>query len=460
MQESTLFDEFDAVSAKAWKQKIQYALKGADYNERLVWESPEGIKVKPFYHADDAKNPLIGMDSRAREWKIGELNFVGDASKSNQKAHHLLQAGTESLIFILPSEDINLKKLFQGIDLTAFPIHFDPQFLSEGFSKEVQASLDGAGTNIHLHLDPIGHLARTGNWYFNMERDFSLLEAILAQNRSNTLGSIISVDTGLYQNAGANMVQQLAYALGHANEYLNRYAAIPLQGITFKVAIGGNYFFEIAKLKALRLLWSSLAKEYGIRTDCHILAMPSKRNKTVYAYNTNMLRSTTECMSAILGGADTVCNMPYDALYHKNNEFGDRIARNQLLLLKHESFFNGEHDPTEGSYYLDEITRQLSQKALELFKTIEADGGFPKQLKAHTIQRKIQESADKEQLRFDKKEDVLVGTNQYVHEGERMEDSLELYPFVKTKARKTLIVPIIPRRLAETLEQKRLEEEG
>src|SRR5690606_37466381 len=161
--------------------------------------------------------------------------------------------------------------------------------------------------------------------------------------------------------------RQLAYALAQLNEYLNAFASKPetVNKTIFKVATGSNYFFEIAKIRALRLLYASLAKEYAINAECHIVAMPSKRNKTLYDYNVNMLRTTTECMSAVLGGADTICNLPYDALYHKSNEFGERISRNQLLILKHESYFDSVTNASDGSYYIESLTTQLAEKALE-----------------------------------------------------------------------------------------------
>jgi methylmalonyl-CoA mutase len=381
---------------------------------------------------------------------------VGDVVKSNQKALALLERGVESLIFTIPKEDIDLEKMLTGIDLAKVPIHFELHFLTPKFVKKGLDLFRENPENCHLLIDPIGHLARSGNWHQNLESDFAQLKEILSHEKAADVGSLIAVDVSLYQNAGANMVQQLAYALGHANEYLNLGA---LGNISFKVAVGSNYFFEIAKLRALRLLWKTLANEYGLSADCHLLAVPSLRNKTIYAYNTNMLRTTTECMSAILGGVDTVSNLPYDALYHKNNEFGDRLARNQLLLLKYESGFDGKIDPAAGNYYIENLTDQLAEQALRLFKSIEGDGGFLKQLKTHTIQRKIKESAQKEQLLFDKGQEVLVGTNKYRHEEDRMKNDLELYPFMKTHNRKTLIEPIIPKRLAETMEQNRLEHE-
>jgi methylmalonyl-CoA mutase len=255
------------------------------------------------------------------------------------------------------------------------------------------------------------------------------------------------------------MVQQIAYSLSHANEYFNRITPIS-QPIVFEVSVGTNYFFEIAKLRALRLLFNLIAKEYNHNFDCHLLVSPTKRNKTLYQYNINMLRTTTECMSAILGGADAIVNLPYDALYHKDNEFSDRIARNQLLILKHESHFDKVNNPADGSYYIESLTNQLSEKALTLFKDIEANGGFLKQLNEGIIKKKIQESAHKEQELFDSNQEILVGTNQYINKKDSMKDNLELFPFVKIKPRKTLISPIIEHRLAEKVEKERLKNEN
>ena len=173
-----------------------------------------------------------------------------------------------------------------------------------------------------------------------------------------------------------------------------------------------------------------------------------------------MLRTTTECMSAILGGANTIVNLPYDSIYHKSNEFGERIARNQLLVLKHESYFDKVNNPSDGSYYIESITNQLSEKALDVFKDIENNGGFLSQLKAGTIQRKVKESASKEQQQFDNGEDVLLGSNKHPNTNDKMKNELELYPFVKINSRKTLIEPIIEKRLSEQLEQKRLKDEN
>lgn len=456
MSKTSLFDGFSEVSSKAWKQKIQVDLKGADYNDTLVWESPEGIKVKPFYHSDDKVNEAFHSSSVINSWSVGQSIYVQNATMANEKAIIALHRGVESLHFIIPSEDVKIEALLKNIGLGLTPIYFDLQFLSSAYVKKILDFVGDAIANIFLNIDIIGHLGRSGNWYFNLKQDHDILADILNMNMPN----IISVDVSLYENAGANMAQQLAYAIAHANEYLNHNDNLnKLQGLTFKVSVGTNYFFEIAKLRALRVLWSTLATEYGLSFDCHILATPTKRNKTLYDYNVNMLRTTSESMVAVLGGANTVCNLPYDAIYHKDNEFGERIALNQLLLLKNESHFDKVGNASDGSYYIESLIQQLAEKALLLFKTIEKDGGFLSQLKQHTIQRKIKESAQKQEDSFEAGTEVLVGTNKYQNENDKMQHDLELYPFVKQSPRKTLIEPIIEKRLAEVLEQNRLKDE-
>ena len=164
-------------------------------------------------------------------------------------------------------------------------------------------------------------------------------------------------------------------------------------------------------------------------------------------------------MSGILGTADAICNTAYDAIYHKTNEFGQRIARNQLLILKNESYFDQIENPADGTYYIESLTKQFAEKALALFKQIEAGGGFVTQLIEGKIQKKIKDSAAKEQKAFDEQQKILVGTNAFINSEDKMKSELELYPFVKMNPRKTLIEPIIPKRLAEQAEQKRLKDE-
>lgn len=455
-----MFENFQDISSKSWKQRIQFDLKGADYNDTLIWNAPEGIQVKPFYHKDDLENTKIALRT-PEKWLAGQVIFVANAVKANLKAHDAIARGAESLSFTIPSEKINSKELLRGIDTQQTPIQFNFQFLSGSYVDKLLKLPQISPQNTYLNIDIIGHLGRSGNWYNNLEEDHSKLLALISANPDI---HSLAIDMSLYQNAGANIVQQLAYGLAHANEYLNlidQKMKTPLTttGFNFKPAIGGNYFFEIAKLRALRVLWESLSKEYDISPECHITAAPSLRNKTIYGYNTNMIRTSMENMAGILGGANTINCLPYDAIYHKENEFGERIARNQLLILKYESHLDKVSNAADGSYYIEKLTAQLAEKALALFKSIEASGGFLKQLKSHTIQKKISESAQMESALFNEGQEVLVGANAYQNKMDIMKDNLQLYPFVKTNPRKTLIAPIIEKRLAEELEQDRLKNE-
>ena len=443
-----LLTDFDPVSAKAWKQKIQVDLKGAEYNETLISKTLEGIHIKPFYHNDDgiATTEIPGTPSG---WNITQGVFIDDVKIANNIAIDALEKGAEAIVFTA-EKPFNIPSVFKGFPFSKATIYFDFSFLDIDFAKELSLYLTKHNAEFYLNLDPVGKLSKEGNWFKSQKEDFNALQSL------SKTGNTISVDTTNYQNAGANMVQQLAYALAHANEYLNHQTT---SSITFKIATGTHYFFEIAKIRALRILYASLAKEYNCSQTCHVIAQPSRRNKTVYDYNINMLRSTTEAMSSILGGANAVCNMPYDVLYHKSNEFGERISRNQLLILKAESYFDVVSNPADGAYYIESVTQELASKALELFKQIEDGGGFIKQLLQGDIQKKIKESASKQQALFDNGSITLLGTNKHPNPMDLMKENLELFPFLKSNPRKTLIQPIIAKRLAEAIEQQRLAHE-
>ncbi len=462
-----LFSEFDPVSSKQWKQKIQFDLKGIDYNDALVWESNEGIKVKPFYHNDEAE--FLNIETSKKQFLICQSIFVSDVKKANFLAKDALKRGANTIEFEA-NEVFEIDQLLNGFVILSdseelFQIHFKLNFLSENFINELIEK--SSNFKIFLNIDSIGNLAKTGNWFSNNKEDHKILRDILKKATKNI--SILSVDASLYQNAGANIVQQVAYALAHGNEYLNEVADTIVSSsgvknelkldIQFHFSVGTNYFFEISKLRAFKYLWPMICDKYNAKIDSKIFVKPTLRNKTIYDYNINLLRTTTECMSAILGGADIISNIAYDRIYHKKNEFGERIARNQLLILQEESYFNNVHNITEGSYYVESLTKQIAEKALDLFKDIEKNGGFLKQLQAGTIQRKIEESAAKEQALFDNGEIVLLGTNKQVNIDDKMKPELELYPFVKTNPRKTVIKPIFPKRIAEKIEQERLSKE-
>lgn len=455
MKNTKVPEGFDPVSAKAWKQQIQADLKGGDYNELLTWVSPEGITVRPFYTEEDLPEGFTAADGGAVfPWKVGHALLLG-APGWEDLAREALEGGVEELLVrYQPGRGDDLERLGS----LARPLWMEVPLLDARALPEVgRVGIPSA----RWLADPIGTLVATGNWASGMEADMEHLAELAVSAGENAR---LAIHGNQYQNAGANRVQELAYSLAQAHEYLlragsdNRLAPL-METPVFLVAIGNEYFFEIAKLRALRRLWRLLAESRGFSGECRIFAQPSLRNKTLYDYNTNMLRTTMECMAAVLGGADLICNLPYDHLYHEPNGFGDRIARNQLLLLKHESHFDRVSNPADGAYYVESLTEQLGSRALDLLKNLEKGGGLLKQLREHKIQKKIRDSALEQQKAFDSGRLVLVGSNKYPNPGDRMRQELQRDPFPGPRKQKTLIEPVLPRRLSESYEQKRLRDE-
>ena len=445
-----LFNEFRTVSPAAWKQKIQVDLKGADYNDSLIWKSNEAIHIKPFYTAEDRHNNNVCLPKDG--YKICQSIFVDDVFIANKIAIDSLERGATAIQFVAKNT-FDYIVLFDKIDTKQTHIYLNFEFLDAAFISEIEKYCKG--NYIYFQIDIIGNLAKTGNWFSNLNADISEKAKFI-----HTVANSICVDASLYQNAGATIIQELAYALAHTNEYIELFGESIAPKIHYIFSIGSNYFFEIAKLRAFRILIEVLLKERGIQhTTIHIFTKPSLRNKTIYDYNVNMLRTTSECMSAILGGSDTISNVSYDSTYHKSNEFGERIARNQLLILKDEAYLSEAHKFANGAYYIENTEKQFAEKALQLFKQIEKNEGFLKLLKKGTIQNKISENAGKQQELFNQNELILVGTNKLPSQNDRMKNELQIYPFLKKKNSKTLIVPILQRRLSEQHEQNRLKME-
>jgi methylmalonyl-CoA mutase len=445
-----LFKEFEGTTPIAWKQKIQVDLKGADYNDTLLWTTNEGLTVKPFYTKEDRTNHEIKQSKE--DFKICQKIFVSNEKEANTLTIDALKRGATAIQFIAKKK-FNPSILFDQIDFKTFTVYFKFNFLDAEFINEISSSIPS--DNCYFQTDIIGSLAEIGNWFVNLKEDYNTLESA-----TKTVQNSISVSGDLYQNAGANQVQQLAYSLAHANEYLNHFGAENAHKIHFQFSVGSSYFHEIAKLRAFRLLWESLLNEYNVKgIAAHLFVTPSARNKTIYDYNVNMLRTTSECMSAILGGSNTISNSSYDGVYAESNEFGERISRNQLLILQQESGFKDAKHIAEGSYYIESLSEQMAEKALLIFKQIEKGGGFIKQLKEGNIQRKLKENASKEEAQFRENELILLGTNLQPNKENFMTGSLQIDPFVKKRNIKTLFPPIIRKRLSENSEKQRLKEE-
>lgn len=428
-----LTNEFQTSSTAAWKQNIQFELDGADYSKTLLTKTTEGITIKPFYHADTFEKVIVPT-SKA-DFNICKTITITSETTANYEALTTIEKGVTALLF-KATKPFNTLLIFQNLLKKNIEFHFDLSFLSENFINEICNVLQAE--IFYLNIDPIGNLTKTGNWFNHSNNNFALLGNLIKKHPKTF---ILSVDTTTYHNAGANSTQQIAYALAHANEYLTKYNSEISNTIQFKFSIGSNYFFEIAKIRAFRYLYNLILSKYNSSTIAKIYTTPSLRNKTAYNNSINTFRLTSETISAILGGANTIAIETSISDFSNSN----KITKTQHQLIDSIQQFKNKKDAPEDSYYIESLTKQLAEKALIIFKDIEKSGGFLNQLKEGTIQRKIVENDQKEQLEFDAK--LFL---------DKIDSNLKpiLRENIQKKSQKTLIAPILPMKLSKKVEQK------
>ena len=438
-----LFSDFKPVTTQEWMDKIMVDLKGADYEKKLVWRTNEGFKVKPFYRREDLEG-LKTIDSLPGEypylrgkkkddntWYIRQNIVVENPKEANSKALDLLNKGIDSIGFKINPKFLradHISNLFNGIYLDCIEINLEScqrhiveqaelltSYLKEkGYKPE----------NIHgsILFDPIRKIFEHGK-----DKTFILS---LAKPLVETLADYpdiqcLAVDSIDLNNAGAYIYQELGYALSWGNEWMSQLteqgipAAEAAKRIKFNFGISSNYFMEIAKFRAARMLWANIVKQYLSEGDdlsvckMNVHAITSTFNMTLFDAHVNLLRSQTEAMSAALAGVDSMTVTPFDVAYEKPDDFSERIARNQQLLLKEESHFNRVVDPAGGSYYIESLTKAIAEQAWALFLKTEDEGGFLASVKAGIVQQTINASNKARHEAVSKRREVLLGTNQY-----------------------------------------------
>lgn len=462
MSQEKLFAEFPPVSTEDWEKVIQADLKGADYEKKLVWKTWEGLSVKPYYRAEDLQNlqwlvnslpgefPFVrGAKKTDNDWEVRAEIYESDVASANASAKRNLSRGCDAVAFksricgcngklhgqnVQTQADFNA--LLDGIDLAATAVYFD--WGTRGAQALAMLANYATGKKVAggaLMFDPLAELAKSGK--IDLKKEEILSEAAkVAVFAANKLPSVqaITVQTHFYHNAAATIVQELAIALAAGVEYMNALtdagltAAQAASQIGFSFSTGANYFFEIAKLRAFRALWANVLKTYGVVGTAKIHCRTSMWNATVFDPNVNMLRASTEAMSATLGGCDALTVVPYDAVFKTPDEFSYRIARNTQLLLKYECGFNRIVDPAAGSYYIESITDQLATKALEGFKKIEAEGGLLSALLAGSVQKDIADVQAKKEKSIFQRREVFLGTNAFPNLNEKMFDHMVKAP--------------------------------
>lgn len=436
-----LFSDFPPISTQEWTDKIMADLKGADFEKKLVWKTNEGFKVKPFYRKEDLENiktteglpgqfPYVrGNKTNDNTWFIRQDIEVNTPEEANSKALDILNKGVDSIGFHVKAKDLSseyIERLLQGIHCECIELNFSTcqrhtlrlaQLLKTYFEK------NGYNPNkLHgsLNFDPIGKMLQKGI-------DVSPLTTLskeLAECFSGYLYfQTIAVNSLQLNNSGAYIYQELGYALAWGNEYLNLLteAGLPIdtaaKSIRFNFGICSNYFMEIAKFRAARMLWANIVKAYNPshESSCQmaIHATTSTFNLTLFDAHVNLLRTQTEAMSAALAGVNSITVTPFDTVYETPDEFSERIARNQQLLLKEESHFNRIVDPAGGSYYIENLTASIARQAWALFLSVEEEGGMIKAVTSGKVQEAVNQSNAARHEAVSKRKEILLGTNQY-----------------------------------------------
>ncbi len=487
-----LFDAFPRVSTEAWERKILKDLKGADYEKKLIWHSDENIRVKPFYRkADLVSSPDLGSDPGkwpfirgnqpyGNPWEIRQDILVEDVREANKTALSVLKRGANSLGFIFKNTDLPdnsfLKELLNGIQAEMVSMHFEGLKDFPGFLQKLRTwtkSHSNPNTELKgsLNYDPLGNLLQTGDHYNALQSDKEMGQELLRiHNAQSAKLKMLAVNGRHYVNAGASSLQELAFSLAQANQYLEWYTDAGLQvgkvahAIQFNMGVGSNYFMEIAKLRALRYLWSGIVSAYegSEKTDAktYIHSTTTRWNKTIFDPYVNMLRTTSEAMSAVLAGTDSLCVEPFDAIFASPSGFSTRIARNIQIILQEEAYFGKVSDPAAGSYYIEYLSGELCREAWQIFLDIRNRGGYYELLCKGHFQKQVFNAARQKQEQLAKRKKILVGTNQYPNAEEEILDSVKLEDvIISSRAKGQVCKPLPQNRLSYEVEKIRLRTE-
>ena len=447
-----LFSEFQAPTKQEWLDKIGVDLKGADFQKRLVWKTPEGFSVQPFYQRDDVEKlstpysmpgefPFVrGNKKNDNTWYIRQEIEADDAKAANAKALDILNKGIDSLSFTIPGDCVSaefVEALLKDIYCDCVELNFNTckrhsaelaeilvaYFEKKGYDKEkIVGSIDWDPMDKILQGKPVDHIMEVMNTYavplVNTLKDYPNFRCI-------------TVNAVNLSNKGAYCMQELGYALAWGNEYMQQLtdagvdATLAAKKIKFNMGISENYFMEIAKFRAGRMLWAEIVKQYEPKCDCAcqmiVNAITTEYNMTIFDAHVNLLRSQTETMSAALAGVHSIVVTPFDAAYEKPDDFSERIARNQQLLLKEECHFNTVVDPSAGSYYIETLTESLAKEAWKEFLAVEEKGGFLEAIKSGAVQEDIDATNAKRHTLAAQRREFILGTNQFPNFNEKSE---------------------------------------
>lgn len=425
---------FPSTGFEAWKERVLIDLKGQDFDKKLRWKSPDGIITEPFY----TEAPISGaqiLPRNSAKWQIAESVLANE--KGNQLALNALQGGATAVCFDMKNADVDPKMLTKDILLEIAPVFFRNSSLNAAMQAFLnEHSLD----TIQLGLNPFLYQEEE-----KVSAQNTIGEALKYKKETGGNWGAFAVDGTVFKEKGGSIVQEIALILAQLQEYFQSIVEAGFKisdAGTFAIylANGSNYFFEIAKIKALRSLIQTLFKANESELNAQIIAVSSNINKTKSDKHNNILRITTECMSAIIGGADVVVHKPFD-LEQQEDDFVRRISRNIQHILAEEAYFDKNMDPAAGSYYIENITKEMMDASWQLFLEIEKKGGYLQALEAGFISQLISEHSAILQNNIATRKSILLGANQFpdksiVSEKAVLEDSARLsVPFENLRLR-------------------------
>ena len=450
-----LFTEFPPVSTEQWEEVIKADLKGADYERKLVWKTPEGFNVRPYYRAENLAGlkflgseagvfPYVRGTRAHNRWKIHQTVIVNCPKEANAIALKILNAGVDSIEFqIVPetfsAEDLNT--LLKDIHIPAVEITFSGSKTAHVaelvIAKIEKEQLPAEEVHINFCIDPlVKKLTSKGSFCSeNGAKCFEKIADLVRKTKAYKGIRVITVSGEIFSNAGSTIVEALAFSLAAGHDYLVRLMDMGFtieeaaKKIRFSQAITSNYFMEIAKFRAARWLWAEIVAAYNPACQCackmHVHAQTSEWNMTVYDAHVNLLRSQTEAMSAALAGVDSITVRPFDDTFECHpSDVAERVARNQQLLLKEECHLDKVVDPSAGSYYVETLTVSIAEQAWKLFLEVEEKGGFYKAVKEGFVQNQVNASAETRHMNVARRKEILLGTNQYPNFNEVASDKI------------------------------------
>ena len=479
-----LFTEFPPVPTEKWEEVITADLKGADYERKLVWKTGEGFNVRPYYRAENLEGikflgsqagefPYVRGTRAHNRWRVHQTVSVVCPKEANAEALKILNAGVDSLGFCIASEAFtaaDLDTLLGEICIPAVQLTFCGQKTAD-VAELVLAKIEKEGiakedVRIAFCIDPlVKGLSTKGDFCSpNGEKCFARIAELIRKTKEYKHIRVVTVSGQIFGNSGSTIVEELAFVLSAGHDYLVRLTDAGLtieeaaRKLRFSFSVSSNYFMEIAKFRAARMLWANIVKGYNPEKNCackmQIHAETSKWNQTVYDPYVNMLRGTTEAMSAAIGGVYSLEVTPFDASFENPTEFSKRIARNVELLLKHESHFDQVVDPAGGSYYIENLTQSIAAEAWKLFLEIEEKGGYTEAYKAGFIAERIKASAAAKDKNIATRRQILLGANQYPNFTEVAGKEITAESVTRKQAEGNVLVPY---RGAMAFEEMRLQ---